>query len=322
MLKTVALASVAAPAYIPEARGADGYPNKYIRLIIPYSPGTPDVHARFFADALAKRLNATIVADNRPGASGQIGAAAAARAPADGYTLLWAAGSLFGTNPFLFRKLPYALDEFEAVGVFSEAVFVFAATPGLKVRTFADVIERAKREPGKLNYANPSIGNQMHLTWERVRKITGADATLVTYRGYAAMVTAMLTGESDFTCAILSKDVLEHFEAGTLQPLAVTTPGRHPDLPNVPTMIESGFPNFTASGTYQVFVPKGVPPAILGTLVEALRAIKREPETLERLRQLAALPGRQDGPAETLAYLREDQEIWRDIIAFTGIKLD
>lgn len=280
------------------------------------------MHARFFAEALERELKATVVVDNRPGASGQIGTVAAAQAAPDGYTLLWAAGSLFGTNPFLFSKIQYSLDQFEPVGIFSEVVFVFAATPGLKATRLSDVIERARREPKKLNYGNPSVGNQMHLTWERLRKITGAEATIVNYRGNAAMVQALLTGECDFTCAILSKDVIEHFEARTLTPLAVTSPQRHPELPNVPTMIESGFPGFTSSGTYQVFVPKGVPRDVVQVLVQALKSAKREPETLARLRSLAALPGSKDGPEETLAWLKQDQEVWRDVIAFAGLKVE
>ena len=297
------------------------YPKRYIKVLVPYpATGTaPDLHARIFAEPMSARLGQRLVVENRGGAGGTIGAAAAARAPADGYTILWAAGSLFACNPFLYKNLQYSFEDFTAIGCFSDCSFVLFARKGLGVKTLADLLAKMRAEPGVVSFANGGIGSQLHLTWERLLKLAKVEALSVPFQSGGTI--AALLGESvDVGVTVLDPALIQYFSAGTLVPLAITSPARRPQLPDVPTFIESGFPGFTASGGYSAFVPRGTPEPIIARLRTDFDAVTSDPAIIAKLDELAAEVPSWRRAADYNAWFVGDREVWRRTIEETGIK--
>lgn len=297
------------------------YPKRFVRLLVPYpaSGTTADLHARIFAEQMSYRLGQRLVVENRAGAGGTIGAAQAARAPADGYTILWAAGSLFACNPFLYKNLQYSFDDFTAIGCFSDCSFVLFARKGLGVATLAELLAKMKAEPGAVRFANGGIGSQLHLTWERLLKLAKVEGLNVPFQSGGAL-TALLGDSVDVGVSVLDPGLIQYFAAGSLVPLAITSPARRPQLPNVPTFIESGFPGFTASGGYAALVPRGTPDAILTRLRNDFDAVTSDPAIIAKLDELAAEVPPWRRAADYNAWFAGDRELWRRTIEETGVK--
>ncbi|MCP4618852.1 MAG: tripartite tricarboxylate transporter substrate binding protein [Bradyrhizobium sp.] len=302
--------------------GDEVFPKRYVRLLVPYpATGTaPDLHARIFAEPMSARLGQRVVVENRPGAGGTIGAAAAARAPADGYTILWAAGSLFACNPFLYKNVQYAFDDFTAIGCFSDCSFVLFVRRGLGVSSLAELLRKMEAQPGGISFANGGIGSQLHLTWERLQRRAKVRSTSVPFQT-GGTITALLADSVDVGCSVLDQGLLQYFAAGDLVPLAITSPTRRPQLPNVPTLIECGFADFTASGGYAALVPRGTPEAIVARLRTDFDAVTSDPAIIAKLDQLAAEVPSWRRAADYNAWFVTDREVWRRIIEETGITL-
>jgi tripartite-type tricarboxylate transporter receptor subunit TctC len=255
---------------------ADVYPSKPIRMIVAYPPGGgTDIIARLIGDKLGKELDRTIIIDNRPGANGNIGSEIAANAPPDGYTLLMGTANLT-VNPSLYRKLGYqTLKDFAPVSLVTQTPNILVVHPSVPVKSVRELIAFAKAEPGKLNFSSNGAGSVSHLAGELLKSDAGIDILHIPYKGAGPGITALITGEVQLMFAN-PLAVLPHIAAGKLRALAITSSKRSAALPELPTMEESGLPDFVAVSWYGILAPAGTPEDIVLKLNRAvLRGLSR-----------------------------------------------
>jgi tripartite-type tricarboxylate transporter receptor subunit TctC len=265
----------------PQAAAA-AYPDKNITLIVPFAPGGPtDIIARILSAAFQKSLGQSVIVDNRGGAAGNIGMALAARAVPDGYTLLLTSTAI-AVNPALFSKLGYdSVKDFAPISELVSAPNVIIVRPDSGILTLADLVARAKAKPGTFNYASPGVGTKSHLTGEELKLRAGIEMTHVPYKGAGPAALAVLEGTVQVgSVALAAADQL--VKSGQLRALAVTGAERWFSLPDVPTMIESGYPGFVSDTFNALFAPAGTPVPIVETLVKASQASMRSPDALEQ----------------------------------------
>jgi tripartite-type tricarboxylate transporter receptor subunit TctC len=265
----------------PQAAAA-AYPDKNITLIVPFAPGGPtDIIARILSAAFQKSLGQSVIVDNRGGAAGNIGMALAARAAPDGYTLLLTSTAI-AVNPALFSKLGYdSVKDFAPISELVSAPNVIIVRPDSGILTLADLVARAKAKPGTFNYASPGVGTKSHLTGEELKLRAGIEMTHVPYKGAGPAALAVLEGTVQVgSVALAAADQL--VKSGQLRALAVTGAERWFSLPDVPTMIESGYPGFVSDTFNALFAPAGTPAPIVETLVKASQASMRSPDALEQ----------------------------------------
>ena len=294
-----------------------------LRILVPYSAGSPvDVYARMMSEYIRPLLGQPVVVVNKPGAGGIIGVQEVLAGPRDGTLALWAAGSLFGTNPFVFRKLPYTLDQFEPIANVVELCLVFTTRPGLGVKTVGELVAKMKAEPGQVKFASPGIGNQPVLTWEKFVRQVGAKALTVPYKSTPDVALGMLGGFSDVTVGVMSGPDLDNYRSGKMVPIAVTCKNRMPQLPDVQTMAEAGYPDMSITGTVEVFFAKGVPVAALDRLSKAIEETKRNPEFVKKLEVLNAQPAPTTNRADFSKWLDADRETWSQIAKQANIVID
>ncbi|WP_426955875.1 tripartite tricarboxylate transporter substrate binding protein [Muricoccus radiodurans] len=301
----------ALPLVVRSARGQGTYPDRPIRLLIGSSAGGGgDTVARLVAPSLSARLGQPIVAENRPGAAGNIAAEALARAPADGYTLLLIfTGHVI--NPALFRRLPFdTARDFAAVAPLANNQTILLVRADSPYRTLGDLIAAAKAAPGRLNTGYLQ-GTTQHLANEMFLRAAGIQAEGVPYRGNGPAMTDLLGGTLDYMFYTLS--ALPQIEAGRLRALGITELRRSSLLPEVPTFDEDGLPGFTATGFYGLVAPAGTPSAILARLNEATAAALREEEVRRRLVELGAEP-LFASPAEFGRFLEGEIPRWAAVI--------
>jgi tripartite-type tricarboxylate transporter receptor subunit TctC len=261
---------------------AAAYPDKNITLIVPFAPGGPtDIIARILSAAFQKSLGQSVIVDNRGGAAGNIGMALAARAAPDGYTLLLTSTAI-AVNPALFSKLGYdSVKDFAPISELVSAPNVIIVRPDSGILTLADLVARAKAKPGTFNYASPGVGTKSHLTGEELKLRAGIQMTHVPYKGAGPAALAVLEGTVQVgSVALAAADQL--VKSGQLRALAVTGAERWFSLPDVPTMIESGYPGFVSDTFNALFAPAGTPVPIVETLVKASQASMRSPDALEQ----------------------------------------
>lgn len=297
----------------PLVHAEASYPTMPVKVVVPYIGGPPDLHARVFGEYFHQVLKQPLVVENKGGAGGMIAAQAVTTAPKDGYTLLWAASSLFGVNPFVYRSLPYSLEQFQPISNIAEVCFSISARPELKFKTLSDLVAAMKKEPGKINFANTGVGNQLHLTWERFLKATGTQATTITYKSGPDAVTSLIGGFSDVMVNVLSSSDTQMYNKGMLVPLATTCRERVPQAPDVPTMAELGYKDFVVYGSYQLFAPKGVAPEVIAKLSQTAETVKRNPEYVKRIAALIATPAVEKSPEEFAQWLQRDRKMWSTI---------
>src|SRR5215831_6135721 len=312
-------AAIAAASLMPGIAKAAGYPDRPIKIIVPFAPGGPtDIMARILATHLGEAIGGSFVVENRPGAGGNIGIGIAAHAVPDGYTLL-ITSSAYVVNPGLYAKIPYdPYKDFAPIAELGTSPNVILADPKLGVNSIADLVARAKANPNELNYASPGIGTTPHLSAELFKLVCGVNLTHVPFSGAGPAIQAVLAGTTQIAFAALPP-AHPHVESGALKALAVTGEHRWFDLPDVPTMVELGYKDFVAD-TFQGFLaPAKTPPAIIELLsaksIEILKVVK----TAEQLRNdgFEVIANGPDGMKK-----RIDGEVpkWRDIIAKAGIK--
>jgi tripartite-type tricarboxylate transporter receptor subunit TctC len=315
-LATVAMATPG-PGLKP-ARAA-GYPDRPIKVIVPFAPAGPtDIMARILGTHLGEALGGNVVVENKPGAGGNIGIGAAAHAEPDGYTLL-ITSSAYVVNPGLYAKIPYdPYKDFAAIAELGTSPNVILAAPKSGINSIADLIARAKADPNELNYASPGIGTTPHLSGELFKIVSGIQVTHVPFSGAGPAIQAVLSGTTQIAFAALPP-AHAHIESGALKALAVTGPHRWFDLPEVPTMVELGYKDFI-SDTFQGFLaPAKTSPAIVELLSAKSVEILKRPVISEQLRNngFEVLANGPDGMRK-----RIDDEIpkWRDIVAKAGIQ--
>jgi tripartite-type tricarboxylate transporter receptor subunit TctC len=298
---------------------AANYPERPIKIIVPFAPGGPtDIMARILGTHLGEALGGTIVVENKAGAGGNIGIGIAAHAEPDGYTLL-VTSSAYVVNPGLYAKIPYdPYHDFSAIAELGTSPNVILVDAKLGVNSIAELVARAKANPNELNYASPGIGTTPHLSGELFKIVSGIDITHVPFSGAGPAIQAILSGTTQVAFAALPP-AHPHIESGALKALAVTGTHRWFDLPDVPTMVELGYKDFI-SDTFQGFLaPAKTPPAIVELLSVKSIEILKTPKIAEQLRR-DGFEVLANGPAGMRKRIEDEVPRWRDIIAKAGIK--
>jgi tripartite-type tricarboxylate transporter receptor subunit TctC len=257
------------------------YPSRTVTLVVPFPAGGPtDIIARIVASALQQALNQNVIVDNRAGAGGNPGMAYVARANPDGHTLLFTSTAI-AVNPGLHANLPYdPLKDFVPISEIVNAPNVLFVRPDSGINSIADLIARAKAEPDKMNYASPGVGTKSHLTGELLKLRADIKIQHIPYRGGGSATQALVAGTVQLGSVALAP-VEPLIKAGAVKALAVTGANRWYSLPDVPTMIESGFPGFVSDTFNAMFAPAGTPPEIVALLVKEVRAAMQRPEAIE-----------------------------------------
>jgi tripartite-type tricarboxylate transporter receptor subunit TctC len=295
------------------------FPDHPIKVINGFAAGGgSDILLRTIAPAIGDILGQPLVVEYRTGAGGNLAMEAVARAPADGYTLLMGSPGL-ATNSFLYASLPFdPLKDFAPISLVGTVQNVLVVNPSLPVHDVKALIALAKQKPGALNYASPGVGTSLHLAGELFKLDTGTDIVHVAYKGGGQAQTDVIGGQVQMMFNVLPS-ALPLVQGGKLRALAVTGPRRAESLPDVPTMIESGVPGYTALTWNGLLAPAGTPPEVIAKLNDAIVKAMRSPEMKERLAKIG-----QDvawsTPAEFAAFLRDETAKWSKVIRASGIK--
>ena len=316
VLAASALAATAASSFAqvewPSARP--------VTVVVPSSPGGgTDAYGRLIAQALTEQLKQSFVVDNKPGASGAIGAAAVAKAEPDGYTVLVASNSSLGINPVLYKTLQYDVArDFAPVTRGVIAPMVVVAHPDAKVKTLAELVERGKREPGTVFYGTAGVGSPLYIGVRMIEAASGAQFNHVPYKGVGPAYADLLAGRLQFMLTDLAS-VRQHIDAGKLVALAITD--KSPLLPAAPTFAEAGFGGIKAFTAFSVLVPAKTPAPIVRRLAAEIAKAAKNPVVLARLEQLALLPVA-DTPEQFAASLKDEQQMWGSFIRAHNITPD
>jgi tripartite-type tricarboxylate transporter receptor subunit TctC len=296
---------------------AQPYPNRVIKMIVPFPPGGPiDTMARLVAHELAARLGQEVVVENRPGAGSTIGSKAVASAEPDGYTLLFGSSGSLAVAPALYPKLNLEpLKLFAPVASVALLPHVFVVAPSLPVQTVQEFVAYAKANPGKLNYG-AGVGTPPHLLSTLFKTKAGIDVTFLPYKGSAASVTDLLGGQTHFTIDGLVT-LYPLVKEGKLRALGIARAQRWPALPDVPTLVESGYPDFTLDAWTGVAAPAGTPPDIIDTLNRAINAGLQSTAMTESLARFSAIanPG---SPQDFTAFMRRELATWAALVQLSG----
>ncbi len=321
-LRSAALAFVVSASAVAAA-SAQSYPNRVIKLVLPFPAGGPtDGAARLIADRLSAELGQNIVIENRPGgAGGTVGAKSVATAEPDGYTLLFTPPGALVTAPLIYKNIGYdPAKDFAPVAAIFSSPQVLVVNPKVPAKSMRELVDYAKANPGKLSYASPGFATQPHLLGEMLKLQTGTDILHVPFRGSAPALTDLLAGQVQIffdTTTFL----LPHAEGGELRPLAVADGVRSPQLPDVPTTAEAGYPKLRGTYWTGVAAPAGTPPDVIGKLNRAVNAVLTSKDMQETLTRLSA-KGKPGTPADFGAFLDEERRRWAEVIQAAGIKAE
>jgi len=303
------------PAALASAQ--DGWPSRPVRLVVPSSPGGgTDTYARLLAQGLGHGLKQQFIVDNRPGASGTIGAEIAARAAPDGYTFLVSSSPALVINPSLFRNLPYSAErDFTPVARGVVSPLVITSHPSVPAKTLPALVALAKREPGSLTYGSPGVGSSSNLAVKMVEEATGARFVHVPYKGAAQAVLGLLRGEIAFMVTDIST-AQPHIQSRKVVPLAASH--RSPRIPGTPTYAEAGYPSVDAVPSYSVVAPTGTPQAIVQRMSVELVGLMKSPAFREKLDARALIPVF-DTPDEFAAVLKKERARYAEVIRRNNI---
>ncbi|WP_064576936.1 Bug family tripartite tricarboxylate transporter substrate binding protein [Cupriavidus gilardii] len=324
------LAAIAAAALtVPMSAGiaqAQEFPNKAVRIVVPYPPGgTTDMVTRLIGDQLSKVWGQPVIVDNRPGAGGIVGTSLAAKAPADGYTLLMGSVGEFAINPTLYRKLAYDVADFAPVSLVARVPNVLVMSPSFaersKVMSLPDFVAYVKAHPKKVNMASAGNGTSTHLAGELFQRMTHTEMSHVPYKGSSPAISDMMAGNVDVMFDNLPAS-LEFIRAGKLRPLAVTSAQRSPALQDVPTVAAAGpVPGFDATPWFGLFAPKGVPPAVAEKIARDLAVALNDARILGRMRNIGAEPAF-NTPGQFAELVKRDREKWGEVVKQSGATID
>lgn len=309
-----ALIAAAATSALPVRAYAQGWPQRPIRVIVPYpASGSTDIVGRLFAQRLSARVGQPVVVDNRGGASGTIGSDAVAKSQPDGYTLLFTSGGPLAVAPSLLRAIPYdAARDFDPVTLIGQAASLLVVQAASPAKSVSELIAMARARPGSLSIGSPGIGTSVHLIGEMFRLQANIEVEAITYRGGAPALQDLLGGRLSFMFENLPQ-LLPHVRAGALRPLAISSARRSAAAPDVPTLAESGLPGFEGTTWFGLLGPRGLPPDIRDRIASEIAAIVEEPETARLLADQGIEPDLRRGSAFA-AYMETDRARWRDVI--------
>jgi tripartite-type tricarboxylate transporter receptor subunit TctC len=293
------------------------YPTRPVRLLVPFSPGGfSDVAARIVTPRLSAALGQQVFIDNRPGAGGTIGADFVAKSKPDGYTLLWT-GTPHVISPWLYKSLPYdVLKDFAPIMMIASGPYVLVVNPQLPVNSVPELIAAAKAQPGKIDFASSGNGSAQHLVAALFNSMAGVDLNHVPYKGSGPAMQDLLSGQVKVSFAGIP-NVMPHVKVGRLRALAVTTPKRSPDLPEVPTVAEAGVPGYEATVWGALVAPAGLSPEIVERLHAETAKVLQEPEVQLGFRA-AGLEATVLRPQELGAFMRAEYEKWGKVVRDTG----
>jgi tripartite-type tricarboxylate transporter receptor subunit TctC len=319
-LRAAALALPAAGLLPRTAVAQEAWPSKPIRVIVPFpAGGVVDLVVRAVTDRLSQTLKQPFIVEARPGANGNIGTEAAARSPADGYTLL-AATPATVTQPLLSQTVRFKTADFTAVGLIGAPPNLYIVPAALPPRTLPEFVEYVRARPGQLNVSNPGVGTSNHLGQELFFSLTKLQMTDVMYKGQPQMLTDIISGQLSFGLVTQALAV-PHVREGRLRALAISAPKRSPDLPDVPTVAEAGYPDAMFLPWYGLVAPAGTPAPIVKRLSDEILAALATPEVATRLEKI----GTQMTPASAEEFdrlMRQEVERWTRVIRERNIKAE
>jgi tripartite-type tricarboxylate transporter receptor subunit TctC len=314
----IAMAVMAAP----DARAAD-YPNHPIKLVVNYAAGGPtDLLARLFGDFISKDLKQPVIVENKGGAQGAIGAEEVARSDPDGYTLLFTTGSVIVTNPLLYRKLSYdPVRDFKMLAIVCDSPLVMEVHPSVPAKTVAELVAYAKQNPGKISFGSGGVGATVHLAGEMFKQVAGIQMTHVPYKGTGQALPDLLAGQIQLMFDSVST-VLPQVKSGSLRALGVTTERRSPDLPDVPTIAESGYPDYRVSLWYGFAAPAKLPDELTARISASLDSAMNDDAFRDKLEKLGFPPERPRSAAAIQQFIDADRARWSAVIKAQSISLD
>jgi tripartite-type tricarboxylate transporter receptor subunit TctC len=306
----------------PQGRAAE-YPTRAIKLIVPYPAGGPtDVLARMVGEYLSRDLKQPVVVENKAGAQGAIGAEAAARAEPDGYTLFFTAASIFVLNPQLYKKLPYDPDkDLRVLALVTDLPVIMEVNPSVPARTVAEFVAYAKQNPGKLNFGSAGTGSTTHLAGEMFKQMAGVDMVHIAYKGAGPALTDLLSANIQLMFDTVGT-ALPPVKGGLLRALAVSSARRITDLPDVPTMAESGYPDYAVSVWYCVAAQSKLPDDVTGKLRASLDKALSDDVFRASLEKVGFPPLRPRSQAEIDQFVATDRARWAAVIKALNISLD
>lgn len=304
-----AIAAVAAPSAI----AAVGYPQKPIRLVLPFAPGGgTDVLARALSAKLEEVLGASVVIDNRPGAGGTLGAALVARAAPDGYTFLFTSASYVFT-PSLYKDLPYdPLKDFRPITMFASSPHILVVHPSMPVKSVKELLALARKRPGEIHFSSGGVGSNIHLTTELLTYMAKIKLVHVPYKGGGPAQIGLMSGEVQVMLPGF-QPAFPFVKSGRMRALAVSTKERSPVLPDLPTIDEAGVPGYDKSAWYALFAPAAVPESIIARVHQAAVKVLKNPDIAKQLAAEGAVTVG-NSPAEFDAFVRSEIAAWRKLI--------
>ena len=296
------------------------YPDRTITMVVPYAPGgAADALARVLAASMGTKLGATIIVDNRAGASGTIGAGFVAKAPADGYTMLYDA-TPYSINPHLLPHMPFAANALQPLSLVSLAPNILVVKADSPFKTVQDLIAKAKAQPGKVNFASGGSGTVQRMAAELFRQKLNLDMVHVPYKSGGPAITDVMGGQVDFMFSTVAASS-PHVLAGKMRALAISAPRRSPRLPDVPTVAETVIPGYEVYEWNGVFVPAGTPADVSAKLQKAIAESMQDPDLKQRFTSLGADPVGST-PAQFADYLKKEDAKWGEVVRKGNIKAD
>ena len=318
--RSLVLASLLATLSLGAA--AQAYPAKPIRLLVGFAPGgAADYVARAMSDAMGKAMGQTIIVENRPGAGSSIAADMLAKSPSDGYTLLVASPSSISVNPALNPKLGYSARDLAPITKLTSSPLVIAANPATGINSIRDLVTRARKEPGTLNYASSGNGSAPHLGAALFSQVAGVQMTHIPFKGGAPAVQSVVAGDTQLTFGT-PPSVLPMIQAGRLKGLAVTKRERTALVPGIPGMAEAGLPEYGIEFWYGLFVPAGTPAPIVRKIFEAATLAMEQPQVKAALAREGTEVDLSRSSDDFGAFLEQDAKLWVKLVKDAGVKLD
>ena len=309
-------------AAAPAARAAD-YPSRPIRLVVPYVAGGPtDAQARMFAEFLARDLKQSVFVEDKGGAQGAIGAEAVAHGDPDGYTMLFTTSSVIELNPVLYKKLAYDPDrELRLLGIISDVPMIMIVHPSVPAKTIAEFVDYAKKNPGKLNFGSPGNGSIGQLAGEMFKQMAGIEMTHVPYKGAGAALTDLLAGQIQVMFESVGIS-LPPAQAGLVRPLGVSATSRIAEMPDLPTIAESGYPDYRVSVWYGVAAPTKMPPEAAQKIGASIARALGDEAFRASLTKAGFSPLKARDEADIKAYVDADKARWLDVVKKLNFSLD